>query len=282
MALDDVPPDEMLLSRSSSDALDAALRGEADDPAVEALVHDLRAAYLPEGPRPRSATLTAFAGTGDGVPVGTAPAGTPAGPTPASVAPIRRQVAVAAAAFAATLTGKVVLGGAVAAATLGGLHATEVVDVPLLPRAPQAQTVPSTVPEHVDLPDPVSALLGPATGLADVDVPPTGPAPAAPVAPSEPSRPGATPDAPADEPADAGPDSAPVPTPAPTPTPDEADPPVPPAADPDGEQPPTPAPGGDAPSTPPAGSDESTDPPAGPDPDPPAPATDDERAPTRP
>lgn len=41
--------------------------------------------------------------------------------------------------FVATVTGKVVLGGAVAAASVGGLHAADVVDVPGLPDRPAVE-----------------------------------------------------------------------------------------------------------------------------------------------
>lgn len=188
MASGDVAPDEMSLFRPSGDPLDAALRGGSDDPAVDALVRDLRDACLPEGTRPRSAELAAFAGDGDGVPVG-AVRSRAAAPALEVPVPIGRRAAVAAAAFAATLTGKVVLGGAVAAAALGGLHATDTVDVPLLPRSPQAQTVRSTVPDLPDVaPDPLSVLVDPPAPPADVlertpalDVPALGvPVPVAP------------------------------------------------------------------------------------------------------
>jgi hypothetical protein len=180
MASDDVAPDEMSLFRPSGDPLDAALRGVSDDPAVDALVSDLRAAYLPDGTRPRSAALAAFAGTGDGVPVGAVRC-RPAAPAVEAPVPVGRRVAVAAAAFAATLTGKVVLGGAVAAAALGGLHATDTVDVPLLPRSPEAQTVPSTVPDRPDEAfDPLSVLVGP-PAQPPADAPDRTPAPDVPV-----------------------------------------------------------------------------------------------------
>jgi hypothetical protein len=180
MALDDVPPGDMFWF-GTRDPLDAALGGESDDPAVDVLVRDLRAAYLPEGTRPRSEALAAFAGTADGVALGTVGARPDVVPVADRPVSIGRRVVVGAAAFAATITGKVVLGGAVAAATLGGLHATDTIDVPLLPRSPQAQTVPSTVPE---LPDahPFNVLVGPpaeAPSRSNDGVPPVdAPAPA--------------------------------------------------------------------------------------------------------
>ena len=44
--------------------------------------------------------------------------------------------------FVTTLTGKVVLGTAVVATSVGGLHAARVVDVPVLPDPPTAETTP--------------------------------------------------------------------------------------------------------------------------------------------
>jgi hypothetical protein len=180
MALDDVPPGDMFWF-GTRDPLDAALRGESDDPAVDVLVRDLRATYLPEGTRPRSEALAAFAGPADGVALGTVGARPDVVPVPDRPVSIGRRVLVGAAAFAATITGKVVLGGAVAAATLGGLHATDTVDVPLLPRSPQAQTVPSTVPELPDAAHPFNVLVGPPAYRSSDGVPAIGaPAPAEP------------------------------------------------------------------------------------------------------
>jgi hypothetical protein len=159
MASDDVPPDEMNLFGLTRDPLDAALRGESDDPAVTALVRDLRSAYVPEGTRARSDALVAFAGTAESA-AGASTGAPPRQPAAGPVVPLLRRVAVGVAALAATVTGKVLLGGAVAAAGLGGLHASEVVDVPLLPREPEAHSEPMPVPEAVESADPVSALLG--------------------------------------------------------------------------------------------------------------------------
>lgn len=164
MAPDDVPPDEMHLFGLTHDPLDAALRGESDDPAVAALVQDLRAAYLPDGQRPRSAALAAFAGAADdpAVEAIVSSARPRVEPVAVPAVPLGRRVAVGVAAFAATITGKVVLGGAVAAAALGGLHAGEVVDVPLLPDRPPVQTAPSTVPEMPERPEAVDLPTAPA------------------------------------------------------------------------------------------------------------------------
>lgn len=288
MASDDVPPHEMFLFPPSGDPLDAALHAGSDDPAVDALVRDLRAAYLPEGTRPRSAELAAFAGTGEGVPVG-AVRTRPAAPVVEAPVPIGRRAAVAAAAFAATITGKIVLGGAVAAAALGGLHATDTVDVPLLPRSPQAETVPSTVP---DLPqpasDPLSVLVGPpAQPPADVldrtpapDVPARGvPAPAAPQPDREPS---------ADDPddADEGRTAPGTPPPMPPPTAAPANPPAaarpaPTAGEADGPPPAEGAPQ-DSPGGTPAQTDPGADPADGPAQEPPAPDADEQKTSARP
>jgi hypothetical protein len=58
----------------------------------------------------------------------------------------RNRVLAGVAAFVATTTGKIVLGTAVAAASVGGAHAAEVIDVPGLPEA-------STVPAFVETND---------------------------------------------------------------------------------------------------------------------------------
>lgn len=159
MAVGDVPPDDMVFF-ASRDPLDAALRGETDDPALGALVGDLRSAYLAGGDRPRSDALTAFAGPADGPALGTI--GTRPDPASSRRVPLRRRAAVGVAAFAATLAGKVVLGGAVAAATLGGLHATDVVDVPLLPHDSTIEGTPPADPALPDVADPHGVLGGPA------------------------------------------------------------------------------------------------------------------------
>lgn len=279
MATHDVPPHDMLSFGHPPDPLDDALRGGSGDPAVDALVRDVRSAYVPEGVRPRSAALAAFAGAGDEVPVGAV------GCLPAAVAaaerpvPLGRRAAVAAAAFAATLTGKVVLGGAVAAAALGGLHATDTVDVPLLPRSPQAQTVPSTVPDLPDAAsDPLSVLVGPPAGALErtpvPDVPARGvPAPVVRQSDRGPSS--------EDEPAHAGEGRTGPATPPPT-----ADAPTTAGPTPRPGQPDGPAPAQGAPQDPPAGApadtDPAADPAAGPDHESLVPATDEQKTSARP
>lgn len=229
MAYDDVPPDDMHLFGRTRDPLDAALRGEADDPAVAALVDDLRSAYLPDGTPARSRALAAFAGTGDEPIVAVRPSPSrPLAPVVEPVASPGRRIAVGVAAFVATLSGKLVLGGAVAAATLGGLHAADVVDVPLLPRVPHAQTVPSTVPE---LPDAVPPAAGATEGRSTGDIGRSrhadrvGPAPTPAPGPTSDAVDGHDPTVPAAE--RPGPDApGPAPTPAPVPTSAPAAPPA--------------------------------------------------------
>ena len=140
-------PDDVLLTRcpcsASGDPLDAALRGGSDDPPSTRWSATCAPPTCPRAPGPgpppgrlrRHRRRRAHRGRPD-----------PSGPVVEAPVPIGRRAAVAAAAFAATVAGKVVLGGAVAAAALGGLHATDTVDVPLLPRDPQAQTPPAAVP----------------------------------------------------------------------------------------------------------------------------------------
>ena len=115
MPLDDVPPEEMLRSSAAPDPIDAALRGgPVGDPAIEALVTDIRAAYLRDEPRPRSSALAAFAGPVDGspAPIGAATAATTTATTattaPTRARPARSRLVIGLAAFAATITGKVV------------------------------------------------------------------------------------------------------------------------------------------------------------------------------
>lgn len=153
MAAGDVPPLEMHPFRAAPDPIDAALRGEpVDDPAIAALVHDLRRAYLPDGARRRSSALVAFAGPGsDGGDPALAPTSS-SGLPPEPVPSLGRRVRVAVAAFAATLAGKVVLGGAVAAAAVGGLHAADVVEVPLLPDVDRRPPVTDPTPGELELP----------------------------------------------------------------------------------------------------------------------------------
>lgn len=283
MALDDVPTDDMFWF-GSRDPLDASLRGESGDPAIDVLVHDLRSAYLPESTRPRSDALAAFAGSADGVALGTVGARPAAAAVPDRPVPVGRRIAVGAAAFAATITGKVVLGGAVAAATLGGLHASETVDVPLLPRSPQTQTVPSTVPELPDAVDPRRVLVGPPadspTGASDGAPRVDRPAPAPQPDPADRSA-----IAPADRgtaPDDDRPDRVSPPTTRPADTPAPADPPGPTSVRPDDRPPTAGEPGSTSEATPEQGGAGSGRPAAGEPHDASAPTAADRETTTRP
>ncbi|MDY7104000.1 MAG: hypothetical protein S0880_22680, partial [Actinomycetota bacterium] len=124
MAHDD-HPDHRPISESgrgatAADPIDAVLAGEDGDDlaAIATLVADLRTAYVPDQPLRHSPELAAFtrgpsAATAEG----------------ATVAGIDRRRRLPAAAAVTAVAGKVLLGGALAAATVGGLHAADVIDV---------------------------------------------------------------------------------------------------------------------------------------------------------
>lgn len=144
---EDVTSDEMRWISSQTDPVDAVLSGDAHDEDlldVAAIVHDLRSAYLPEEPLCHRPALAAFTGAHletDRDRGGSVRHGVPA--AAASIAaqthraePIgrtRNKMLSAISGLVATLTGKVFLGTAVAAASVGGLHAADVVTVPALP-----------------------------------------------------------------------------------------------------------------------------------------------------
>jgi hypothetical protein len=133
---------------SQTDPIDAALHGEllgGDLLDVATIVRDLQAAYLRRDPMRRSAALAAFTGvhldgadspavsTDDGVvPVSVAGHSGDTG-DPASTERKRNKMLSTVSGLVGSLTGKAVLGTAVAAASVGGLHAADVVDVPALP-----------------------------------------------------------------------------------------------------------------------------------------------------
>jgi hypothetical protein len=146
MTDDGVPSDEMRWFSSQTDPIDAVLSGDARDEDlldVAAIVHDLRSAYLPEEPLSHRPALAAFTGAHleadrdwgssvrDGVPA--AAASVAAQTHRVGVGRKRNKMLSAISGLVATLTGKVVLGTAVAAASVGGLHAADVVTVPALP-----------------------------------------------------------------------------------------------------------------------------------------------------
>lgn len=129
------------------DPIDAVLGAEHTDgdvADVAAIAHELRAAYLPAEAPARSAALAALSSVEEHerLPLAagnqTTRPETPdtARPLPATAAagPERRPPVIKTiAAFGATITGKVVLGTAVAAAAVGGAHAADVADLPGLP-----------------------------------------------------------------------------------------------------------------------------------------------------
>lgn len=246
MDSDDVAPADMPWFRAP-DPLDAAVRGEpVDDPAVEALVADLRDAYLPRTEPARSPALAAFAGPSAGRAV----------TAPQAIAPAasggRRRARAATAALVGTVTGKVLLGGAVAAAAMGGLHAAEVVDVPVLPdvgrsapaEAPAEPTTP-TVEVPAPLPDAAEHGVVSGGGEREPGLPATDPGPppawptdqvpseagsGPPTSPADPPWPKPAPrDAPAADPPAADPPAADLPAVGPAPAPEPA-PPGPPAS----------------------------------------------------
>lgn len=148
--------------RPHRDEIDAVLGDDLldDDLAdVAAIVHDLRSAYLRDEPLPRHPALQAFAAMpagGDGDPLAAGERQTSWAPNRAEStgagtttrARTRTRVVQTATALLATLAGKVALGTAIAAASVGGLHATAVVDVPGLPdRSAEPAEEPSEAPE---------------------------------------------------------------------------------------------------------------------------------------
>jgi hypothetical protein len=107
------------------DPIDAVLSGEPLDEDlldVAAIVHDIRATYLPMAPvDARVGSFDARVGS-----ISDRRNAEPTGRKP-------RTMLSTFGGFVGTLTGKVLAGTAVAAASVGGLHAADVVDVPGLP-----------------------------------------------------------------------------------------------------------------------------------------------------
>jgi hypothetical protein len=119
---DCVPEAEMRRSGSARDPIDAVLHGDAEGSDlldVAALVHDLRSAYDLAEPLARGPELVAFTEAH----LDTSP----------DLGRNRHSMLTGLSGFLGTLTGKVLLGTAVTAASVGGLHASDVVDVPVLP-----------------------------------------------------------------------------------------------------------------------------------------------------
>lgn len=154
MADDDVPLDEMRWMSTHMDPIDAVLGGDPLDEDlldVATIVHDVRATFLSREPLHRHPALAAFteahldAATNSDQPVpAVETAAGPAGNAGRSGG-TRNKLLGSIAAFAATLAGKVLLGTAATAASVGTLHATGVVDVPVLP-----DNAGSTVQEQPD------------------------------------------------------------------------------------------------------------------------------------
>ena len=148
MTDDVVPSDEMRWPAAQSDPIDAVLDDVAVDDDlldVAAVVHDIRAAYLPAAPLRRSDALTAFTDArldADDEPASRALSVRRAGAVLGAVGVAhhtdrrrrtRTTMLSTLSGFLGTLTGKALLGTAMAAASVGGLHAADVVDVPVLP-----------------------------------------------------------------------------------------------------------------------------------------------------
>jgi hypothetical protein len=132
---------------SQTDRIDAVLGGDpvGDDLLdVAAIVHDIRSTYLPVEPLRRSEALAAFTQAhldADGTRAATAGATTSVA-SAVSVGHARRtelagrnrnQMLSTISGFVGTLIGKAVVGTALAAASVGGLHAADVVDLSVLP-----------------------------------------------------------------------------------------------------------------------------------------------------
>lgn len=208
-----------------TDPLDALIDGDRDELADEDrrladLVDHLFVAYMPADEPRRTLLLRRFTDFGTAV--------------LETSSPRRRRVA-AAVALAGTVTGKLVLGGAVAVAAVGGLHVTDTVQVPLLPEV--------GTHDDSDVDADLPALLPDASGGSTAD----------PASPDPSASPATSSSAPTPAPVDSGPNvDPPTPTvgdpteqlppdvtiPAPT-VPPTTRPVPPPTLDPD-VQPPTP------------------------------------------
>lgn len=133
--LDGLTADEVLDDRIVEEVIAGRLVGErADLQALSSFVNALRSmpATMPPVVRPELVTVFETGlSPGDASPA--------ADPVPSSRIPRRRRMLETLSAFVATLAGKVVLGTAAVAASVGGVHAAGVVEVPGLPdRAPAA------------------------------------------------------------------------------------------------------------------------------------------------
>lgn len=161
MTDDAVSSGEMRWIAPQTDPIDAVLSGVPGNPGdedlldVAAIVHDLRSTCLPGQPLRRGPALAAFTQAhldADGDPTATAgdipSAVSVAGPVgdasdPDQTGRKRHKMLTTITGFVGTLTGKAVLGTALAAASVGGLHAADVVDIPVLPDDPPATEQPA-------------------------------------------------------------------------------------------------------------------------------------------
>jgi hypothetical protein len=145
---DAVPSDEMRWPAAKTDPIDAVLDDAVVDDDlldVAAVVHDIRAAYRPATSLRRSEALAAFTDAhldADHDPASRKRAARRDGEVLGAVSVARHNerrrrtrttMLSTLSGFLGTLTGKALLGTAVAAASVGGLHAADVVDLPVLP-----------------------------------------------------------------------------------------------------------------------------------------------------
>ncbi|MDZ7674090.1 MAG: hypothetical protein U5K30_03350 [Acidimicrobiales bacterium] len=125
---------------------------------MAAIVHDLRSAYLRDEPVTRHAALHAFTATlldDNGEPLVTAVSNAHGSAPQTAGLPNREpkrknKMFETVSALVATVAGKVVLGTAVAAASVGGLHATDFVDVPGLPEQSSEESSDQDVTADAD------------------------------------------------------------------------------------------------------------------------------------
>jgi hypothetical protein len=155
---DDVLQGEMGFHRRHRDELEALLGDDVapgDDLVdVATIVHDIRSVYLHDERLPRGPALAAFTAAPRGEPADPAPAAlvgaqgrapqTALLPSRAEPADGSRRSIRAVGVLTAGLAGKVVLGAALVAASVGGLHAAGAVDVPGLPDRADERAVVDT------------------------------------------------------------------------------------------------------------------------------------------
>lgn len=154
---------EMRWIGSQPDPVDAVLSGESggdDLLEVAVVIHDLRSAFACAEPLERRPELAAFTNVAQEAirhpAMGTVvlPSSQADPPDPTHPGRKRSSMLSALSGFVGTLAGKIVLGTAVTAASVSGLHAANAVDVPVLPdtNAPAEQPDPGATPAD-DEPD---------------------------------------------------------------------------------------------------------------------------------